>query len=324
MPQRSYLFHEIRLAIAGDPLLLYALHRRLGRFEPCNPNDPPDIHFEFLPCSEAADSSVRRPTGRGRAILDPGVGEVLYFESADQLYLDIPGGARAVADPASGRVRVAHGVLDNLELWRLSHFFFTVALAELLKRREYFMVHAAGLARDGRGLLITGDSGSGKTTLALALLRAGFEFLGDDTIFIDNNTQARAFPDEIDITAPTARFFPELAWLAQEPLPGEPPKRSFCATRVYGAAPCWRCAPAVLLFPSPAREAESVLSPLPKDQALVRLACNVLRTELKSSQAHLDALAALVARCRCYRLRTGRDFDRLPVLLRAVLEEESL
>ena len=47
------------------------------------------------------------------------------------------------------------------------------------------------------------------------------------------------------------------------------------------------------------------------------LVCNVLRTEPRSSQAHLDALAALVNSAPCYSLQTGRDFASLPTLLRS-------
>jgi hypothetical protein len=284
---------------------------------------PPEIHFEFVNARDTK-SPVTRPPGPGRRILDPGYGEVLYFDEAQQLYHEVPGRARALTDLAQGRVRVAHGDLDARGTWLLSHLFFTVQLAELLKRQGLYMVHAAGLALRGRGLLVAGDSGSGKTTLALALLRAGFEFLGDDTVFLGANSRVLAFPDEFDITAQTARFFPELEALAREPAPGERPKRPLSATQVYGVVPCWECAPAVLVFPQRSNSRESALRPLPKDEVLVALACNVMRTELRSSQAHLDALAALAARCRCYRLEAAQDFDRVAALLRAVLETEAL
>ena len=77
----------------------------------------------------------------------------------------------------------------------------------------------------------------------------------------------------------------------------------------------------MLIFPQAARARESVLTPLPKDAALLELICNVLRTDVTLAQAHLDALAALVNRCLCFRLDTGRDFDALPALLRPVLDQ---
>ena len=56
-------------------------------------------------------------------------------------------------------------------------------------------------------------------------------------------------------------------------------------------------------------------------EALLELAPNVLLTEVRSSQAHLDALAELARTCACYRLETGRDFDALPGLLRGLVTE---
>ena len=204
------------------------------------------------------------------------------------------------------------------------------------------MLHAAGVAQAGQGLLIAGASGAGKTTLAIALLRAGFGFLGDDTLFLARATppangphaalqksaavtvpaevRALAFPDEMDLAPQTLDFFPELAQDASAPPSGQRPKRPVCATRVYGIEPLWECAPAMLVFPQTAPVPASVLTPMTKADALLQLLCNVVRTEVHSSQAHLDSLAALVRQCRCYRLQTGRDFDTLPARLQSALQ----
>jgi hypothetical protein len=57
------------------------------------------------------------------------------------------------------------------------------------------------------------------------------------------------------------------------------------------------------------------------DEVFLDLVPNVLLTEARSSQAHLDALAELARTCDCYRLDTGRDFDALPRLLRGLVAE---
>ncbi len=46
------------------------------------------------------------------------------------------------------------------------------------------LFHAAGLNKDGKGLLLAGPSGTGKTTLATYLFTQGFDFLSDEFIYL--------------------------------------------------------------------------------------------------------------------------------------------
>ncbi len=48
--------------------------------------------------------------------------------------------------------------------------------------RRLLVLHAAGVSRDGRGILLIGKGGTGKTTLATALNARGWALLSDDTI----------------------------------------------------------------------------------------------------------------------------------------------
>jgi hypothetical protein len=132
--------------------------------------------------------------------------------------------------------------------------------------------------------------------------------------------QVLAFPDEIDVTDETAALFSELHDLLNQPKAPGWPKRQVWAEDVYGAHVVWQCRPAVLVFPRVANAAKSVLKPMDRGEALLELVPNVLLTEARSSQAHLDVLAQLVSQSPCYRLETGRDFDVLPRLLRDLVE----
>jgi hypothetical protein len=312
--ERAYLLHGVRFGViaagAGERAAA-GVHSRLAGLPlgPSGNNGPPyDLTFEI----DASDGHAFGRPAAGRPVYDPPVGEVVYDDAADQLYIGYGPRLRVLCEPGRGRARASAAGMEEEDLWSLSHPLFTLPLVELLKRRGLYGLHAGGVCRDGRALLLPGTSGSGKSTLTLALARAGFGFLGDDTLFLARRPEGvriLAFPDEFDLTDQTVSFFPELAPLLGEPRLQGWRKRQVRAERAYGVPVVWECAPAALVFPRVAGVRTSELTPLSPAEALIELAPNVLLTEARSSQGHLDALAELVERSDCYRLATGTDLE---------------
>jgi hypothetical protein len=285
-------------------------------------NSEPDLRFEFSTLSAVTQHRITKPTSRTRPVYNPPIGEVAYADREDLLYLAYGDHLRVLCDPRQGKTLLSVVEPDDEALWVLSHPLFTIPFLEVLKRRGRYSLHAAGLCINGRGLIFPGTSGSGKSTLTLALVRAGFGFLGDDTLFLMQDregVQVLAFPDEIDVTEATINLFPELHSLLQRTRPEGWPKRQIRADECYGAPCVWECRPAAIIFPRVAPTERSVLQPLDRDTALLELVPNVLLTEPRSSQAHLDTLTMLVKSTPCYRLETGRDLDVLPHLLRSLV-----
>jgi len=317
-----YTFHGLEVAVLSDPRIAAPLHARLRQFQ-TNGQAPFDLTFEFGCIPDSEPHWVETPPAWARPVYEPPVGEVVYVDGEDRLYINYEERVRVLCDPVQGHTQISILQSQVEKLWLISHPMFTIPLIEILKRRRRFSLHAAGLCVNGRALLFPGTSGSGKSTLTIALLRAGFGFLGDDMIFLTpepEGLRVLAFPDEIDLTDETAAWFPELHDLLNRPKAPEWPKRQVWAEDLYGADCVWECRPGVLVFPRVANTAKSVLLPMDRGEALLELAPNVLLTEARSSQAHLDALAALVAESQCYRLEAGRDFDAMPTLLRALVE----
>lgn len=331
MAARSYALHGLHLAVTGWGEAVDALHARLARLPATGAgigSGAPDLELEIV---GAPAGSFPGGPKRGRPIYDPPDGVVLYDDGADRLYLELGPRLRAVCEPERGWARLACAGFqaedrpgEDLagDLWTLSHPLATLPLVELLKRRGLYSVHAAGLCRDGRGLILPGTSGAGKSTLTLALARAGFGLLGDDTLFLARRPEGLrllAFPDEVDLTEQTVAFFPEIAPRLTAPRPGWR-KRQLRPEDAFGAEVVWECAPGHLVFPRVAGRDESRLIPLEAGEALLELAPNVLLTEPASSQAHLDALAGLTAESACWRLETGRDLDAAVRLLAGLFE----
>jgi hypothetical protein len=283
--------------------------------------DAADLCFSY--CSPAATARHWvRPAESARPVYTSSIGEVLYDDEDGSLWIDCGERARLWCHPAQGRTQVSVAQPPALDLWLLSHPLVTIPLMEMAKQRGLFSVHAAGMAIDGACVMLAGTSGSGKSTLALALARAGWDFLGDDLLFLTRDpggVQVRAFPEAIDVTEQTIGLFPELADLHAVARPAGWPKWQVQPAARYDSRIAWACRPAALVFPRVARRATSLLAPIGRDEALLELVPDVLLTESHATQAHLDALAALVGQCACYRLDTGYDMDVLPDLLRPLV-----
>jgi hypothetical protein len=304
---------------ANDRAVVVQLSSRLRRFT-APAEEHADVCFDFQLITARQNHAIQPPSGPTRSVYDPPEGEVLYAPASDQLYVDLADRVRLLCSPELGEVRVSYRPEPH-DTWLAAHPLFTLALVEILKRRERYSIHAAGLSIDGKALLLAGESGAGKSTLALGLVRAGFDFLGDDTCFLApelDGVRVCAFPDEVDLTEETIGLFAELSVI---PLvgAGHTSKRQLLPELVYAMHFVDECTPRLIVFPSVAHRDRSTLRRVDPAAALLRLAPNVLLTDAASSQAHLYQLAALVRQSECYALETGRDFQRLAEELRTLI-----
>jgi hypothetical protein len=316
----TYSFHGVHLAVESDCAELTALlGERLASFAH-DGGSPSDLVFEFHSVRAGHEHAIVRPAEPLRPVYNPPAGEVLYAPGEDLLYIDYPGRVRVLCEPETGRTVVSVLAEELGELWLTSHPMFTLPLVEMLKRRGLYSVHAAGLALEGRAVLLAGPTGAGKSTLTIALARGGFEVLGDDVVFVsegDGELRLLAFPDELDVTDETVRLFPEFGFLLEQPRRQGWSKRQLRAAELPSAGLRLEAEPAVVVVLAERRDSsESAVAPVARTDALLELVPNVLLTDPASSQRHLDALDALVRASECYLLEAGADFDALARLLR--------
>ncbi|MEP2552242.1 MAG: hypothetical protein ABJH26_13175, partial [Marinomonas sp.] len=58
----------------------------------------------------------------------------------------------------------------------------------MLLRSDVLFMHAAGVSKNGKGFVFPAHGGTGKTTLSLALMRMGFDLMGDDLMMVEAKT----------------------------------------------------------------------------------------------------------------------------------------
>jgi hypothetical protein len=305
-----YLLGGVSLAVrATDAGVARLADSRFQSLRDDAAGDEPDIVIELR--GPGADPRwPETPAGAGRTVYDAPDVPIEYFADADSLFVDFKQRARMLCAPAQGRIQMSITGDEPGDPVLATHPLLTIALLETMKRFGRYPLHAAGLSLDGKGVLVAGSSGAGKSTLSVTLVRAGFGFLADDTVFLDPDTEGlvvSGFPDEVDVTDGTVAMFPELAHLAGRSLHPGRDKHGFRVEEVFGVAPLPTCRPAVLVSPRVERGATPRAEPLSPAEALLELTPNVLLTEPVSVQSHLDALACLVKTVPCFSLRLGED-----------------
>ena len=134
----------------------------------------PDIVELPLSTSQAAgaDPAIQEPVNlRVTVGVLPDADRVFELDSAVVLHV------------ATGHVAVEP--LIDLGPRALEHYIVDHAIPNGLTYGGDMIIHAAGLERNGKAVVLLGDSGRGKSTLSLNLASAGWNLLGDDSIRLE-------------------------------------------------------------------------------------------------------------------------------------------
>ncbi|MFB6230875.1 MAG: hypothetical protein ABEL04_06935, partial [Salinibacter sp.] len=160
--------------------------------------------------------------------------------------------------------------------WHSSQLSYLVAisLAILLRAHSWFPLHAAGLTREGRGVLLTAGSGSGKSTAALSLVRNGWGYLSDDTVLLrseDGWIRAYSFRRDFCVDPSLKAHFPELDDPEWPPAPNDASKWRVDPSQIYPGHPAAACTPSLVVLPTLADAPESHVEPVGTRSALEEL-----------------------------------------------------
>lgn len=282
----------------------------------------PDIDFFLFTVNELKEDMVPVP-GDASMLYDWNI--VKVYNNGSDRYLTVDQKARVAADI---KENVAAGFVgkDYLDSdWIVSHYVFYPLWAQMLKERGLFPLHAAGLVRNGRSILLPGRSGSGKSTLSLQLVQDGFGLLSDDTVFLRSNgdkIDAFSFPEEININEQTIELIPELSNVKNFTKNELRQKSSFQIDELHPDSFVDSAVPGLILFPKIADSDKTCVEPMSRTEALtlaMRYAFFFL--DPSTTAKHFEILSMLVKQAPCYHLLTGSDRNNMLQVINGLFED---
>lgn len=270
---RPWLELEPGLAAAGAPARVAVVVHPLG------PGDPP-----------------APPAGR------------FVFRAHGDIFLAAAGGSLLTAHMAHGQALAFLTPAMAADEENLRHSVLECLGFLLVNYRDRTPVHAAGLVRNGRAVLLVGESGAGKSTLCYACVRAGFALLAEDTVCVSLGGGPRVWghPGPIHLLPDAPRLFPELAGREPRVRANGKLKLAVPPADVGPGRLATHAATASLCFLSRGPGQASRLEPLDPAQAARALA-DPREPGFDLLRDRAPAAAAALAAGGAYRLHMGAD-----------------
>ena len=221
----------------------------------------------------------------------------LAFDSGSSVLIDLRA-HRAVGRLSQDMAADTHYCASVVFPMMLSVLGASVGIAE---------VHAAGVAKNGQGMLLAGPTGSGKSTLALALAHAGFGLLSDDRTYCSQRNgvlHAWGLPTELKLRLEACQWFVPLRnHIANGVEKGEPVLR-FEPGRELGIERIQRCEPRWVIVLEREETARFELTRISADKTLEHLEEDLM-AELPEAVALQRATLSRLSELSCWRLNYG-------------------
>jgi hypothetical protein len=176
------------------------------------------------------------------------------------------------------------------------------------------------------GVLLVGASGHGKSTLAIGLIRQGWEYLADDAVLLQQQSEgvvALAFRKTFSVDAAAAPAYTDLPLGEEMPDTKGGRRRRVSIADVFPRQVRAQCLPRVLLFPRIVPQRYSTLRPLDRPSALKHLLAQSgpQLFDRRTMGQHLEVLKGLVQQTVSYELLAGQDLYHQPGRLAHLLHE---
>jgi hypothetical protein len=188
------------------------------------------------------------------------------------------------------------------------------------------VAHAAAVGVDGRGVLLVGRSGSGKSTAALACLRHGLDFVGDDYVLLTAGPAPAAhclYSSAKMHAASLAQYFPE--WQGHVGTRVGPESKCVLYLRdLDGIRLRPRLDLCAIVTPQVTADPYPAITPASPAQTWLALVPSTVFQLPDARQTTLAFFSTFARKLPSFGLTTGRDLQRLPEVLRDFLTSQPL
>ncbi len=181
--------------------------------------------------------------------------------------------------------------------------------------RDFLLLHAGAVVRDGHALLLPAETASGKSSLTLGMLEKGASYLSDDLGALDPVTnRVYPFPKRIKLIPDTLEFFPGLEErLGDRDLPFTQWER-FVRPEDVGASVAEPAIVKWIVFPTADFDGPPVLEPITRAASVTEMAANCLNL-YRFGDAGVVLLSRVAAEAEAFRLTGGSLRERIDLLL---------
>jgi len=212
--------------------------------------------------------------------------------------------------------------VDELLIYERSRpFYFSLLL--WCHDRNLQVVHAGLVALKNRGVLLAGMGGAGKSTVALTCLCAGWTFLSDDYVAVEEAAGGAFVGHSLYSSSHLAPdHLPRFPHLARHALHGNTPQEDKCLVYLGMLFPdlLARSIPISAIALPVVKEMEGArIQPVSKAEAFLALAPSSMAMLPLPTKKRMDRMAALVERVPCFRLEVGPDLNAIPPAVQEII-----
>lgn len=318
--QKSYIVQGVEINLLFDNCLSSLV---LDYFQPLYQGEKiKDAKAIDLELCFVEDSPPVVPANSIKIINSPVVSE---YRSNAEIYFSSKSGSIICIDPD---VKKAKGFFKKESIKNPGEFFSLLgsSIVEILKYYGLYFLHAAAIYVNKVAYLVSGDGGCGKTTIALSLIREGFHYVSDDSLFLtDSNGGIIVSPmyKHFHIDQDLADHFPEILQGKTRTIP-EGTKTPIDVSSFFPGSFIPFLRPDIIIFPRMTSNGVSMLNQLPQTESYKRLLKQtVLAVDNDVSRDQLKILEKLVKQTRGFELLSGRDIYEDPKILVSLIDRVS-